>query len=94
MALRKSAEDGVKGSQDQDDGDYQHPSTDEDNEGQTAPLPRTTQVRETEDDKGDVSEGDGGVALEDNTSEVQHQTASSTAQVRINDTPSRCYILI
>lgn len=89
MTQQKAGEDDVQGSQDKDDRGHQPPPTDKDNEGQSTPSSRATQVREMEDAEGDVSEGGGDVPLEDNTSGTQLPNASLVAQTPTirNDPP-------
>ncbi len=81
MAKRKTREEDAEGSNDQNS-----PTPETDNVSQPPVLPDTAQNPENEGDSRDISEDEGDVPLEDNTSEAELQNASYVAQVSTDNT--------
>ncbi len=81
MAKRKTREEDVEGSNDQ-----KSPTPEKDNVSQPPILPDTAQNPENEGDNRDISEDEGDVPMEDNTSEAELQNASHVAQVSTDNT--------
>lgn len=79
-------EEDVKGSQDQDDHDQKSPRTDKGDGSQSPSSNHAIQSREKKRPKGNVSEDEGDVSLEDNTSEARPQPSSCVPQVCTNNT--------